>query len=40
MSAVVQFPNLLSPAGGLLVLSGYAAAPLVLAAVLLVRRDA
>ncbi|WP_405848575.1 hypothetical protein [Streptomyces sp. NBC_01518] len=40
MSAVVRFPNLLSPAGGLLVLSGYAAATLALAAVLLVRRDA
>lgn len=40
MSAVVHFPNLLSPAGGLLVLSGYAAATLVLAAALLVRRDA
>jgi len=40
MSAVVHFPNLLSPAGGLLVLSGYATATLALAAVLLVRRDA
>ncbi|WP_405541292.1 ABC transporter permease [Streptomyces phaeochromogenes] len=40
MSAIVRFPNLLSPAGGFLVLSGYAAAILVLAAVLLVRRDA
>ncbi|BEP14120.1 ABC transporter permease subunit [Acidothermaceae bacterium B102] len=40
MSAVVRFPNLLGPAGGLLVLCGYVAATLAAAAVLLVRRDA
>jgi ABC-2 type transport system permease protein len=40
MSAVVRFPNLLSPAAGLLVLCGYTAAMLILAAVVLTRRDA
>ena len=40
MSAVVRFPNLLSPAGGLLVLCVYTVATLFLAGLLLVRRDA
>ncbi|HEV2639502.1 MAG TPA: hypothetical protein VGX23_30470 [Actinocrinis sp.] len=40
MSAVIRFPNLLTPAGGLLVLCGYMAAALLLAAFCLVRRDA
>jgi ABC-2 type transport system permease protein len=40
MSAVVRFPNLLSPVEGLLVLLGYAAATLAAATVVLVRRDA
>ncbi len=40
MSAVVRFPNLLSPLGGLLVLTSYAVATLVVASILLVRRDA
>jgi energy-coupling factor transporter ATP-binding protein EcfA2 len=40
MSAVVRFPNLLSPAGGLIVLCAYTAAALVLAALALNRRDA
>ncbi len=40
MSAVVQFPNLLSPAGGFFVLCGYTALLLLLAAVMLRRRDA
>ncbi|MEY9964151.1 ABC-2 type transport system permease protein [Streptacidiphilus sp. MAP12-16] len=40
MSAVVRFPNLLTPAAGLLVLCGYTAAMLLVAAVALVRRDA
>jgi hypothetical protein len=40
MSAHVQFPNLLSPLGGLVVLSGYAAGTLVVAAWTLRRRDA
>ena len=40
MSAVVRFPNLLSPAGGLIVLCAYTAATLILAAVALTRRDA
>jgi hypothetical protein len=40
MSAVARFPNLLSPAGGLIVLCAYAAAALVLAALALTRRDA
>jgi ABC-2 type transport system permease protein len=40
MSAVVRFPNLLSPVGGLLVLCAYAAAMLGIAAVILNRRDA
>ena len=40
MSAVVRFPNLLSPAAGLIVLCAYAAATLTLAAVALTRRDA
>jgi hypothetical protein len=35
MSAVVRFPNLLSPAGGLIVLSAYTAAALTLAALVL-----
>ena len=40
MSAVVRFPNLLSPAAGLIVLCAYTAATLTLAAVTLTRRDA
>ena len=40
MSAVVRFPNLLAPLGGFLVLAGYALATLVIAAAVLVRRDA
>jgi ABC-type transport system involved in multi-copper enzyme maturation permease subunit len=40
MSAVDRFPNLLSPAGGLIVLCAYTAATLILAAVALTRRDA
>jgi ABC-2 type transport system permease protein len=40
MSAVVRFPNLLSPAAGLLVLLAYTAATLGAAAALLARRDA
>ncbi len=40
MSAVVRFPNLLSPLEGLLVLGAYAVATLALASMLLVRRDA
>jgi ABC-type transport system involved in multi-copper enzyme maturation permease subunit len=40
MSAVLRFPNLLSPAAGLIVLCAYAAATLTLAAVALTRRDA
>jgi len=40
MSAVVRFPNLLSPLGGLLVLVAYAVVVVGLAGVLLVRRDA
>jgi ABC-2 type transport system permease protein len=40
MSAVVKFPNLLSPLEGLLVLCAYTAATLAVAAWLLVRRDA
>jgi len=40
MSAVTHFPNLLSPAAGFLVLCGYAAATLAVAATILARRDA
>ena len=40
MSAVVRFPNLLSPAEGLIVLCAYMAATLTLAALALTRRDA
>jgi ABC-type transport system involved in multi-copper enzyme maturation permease subunit len=40
MSALVRFPNLLSPLGGLLVLCGYAAATLIGAGWILARRDA
>ncbi len=40
MSAVARFPNLLSPAAGLIVLCAYAAATLILAALALTRRDA
>jgi hypothetical protein len=40
MSAVVRFPNLLAPGAGLLVLLGYAAATIVVAMELIVRRDA
>jgi hypothetical protein len=40
MSAVVRFPNLLTPTAGLLVLLAYTAATLGAAASLLVRRDA
>lgn len=40
ISAVVQFPKLLTPAGGALVLCGYAALTLLVAAFLLRRRDA
>ncbi len=39
MSAVVRFPNLLSPLGGLVVLCAYAAATLLIATALLRRRD-
>jgi ABC-2 type transport system permease protein len=39
MSAVVRFPNLLTPAGGMLVLCGYAALTLAAASYVLVRRD-
>ena len=39
-SAVVRFPNLLSPAGGLVVLCGYTAATLAAASYVLNRRDA
>jgi ABC-2 type transport system permease protein len=40
MSAVVRFPNLLSPGGGLLVLCGYTALTLAAAAYVLFRGDA
>ena len=40
MSAVVRFPNLLNPAAGLVVLCAYAAGTLLIATVLLRRRDA
>jgi hypothetical protein len=40
MSAIVRFPNLLSPAAGLLVLCAYTAATLVIAALTVVHRDA
>jgi energy-coupling factor transporter ATP-binding protein EcfA2 len=40
MSAVARFPNLLSPAGGLIVLCAYTAAALIAAALALTRRDA
>jgi hypothetical protein len=40
MSAVVRFPNLLSPVGGLIVLCGYAGLILAAAAYFLSRRDA
>jgi hypothetical protein len=40
MSAVVRFPNLLSPLGGLIVLGGYTIATLVITGTILVRRDA
>ena len=40
MSAVARFPNLPSPAAGLIVLCAYAAATLILAALALTRRDA
>jgi ABC-type transport system involved in multi-copper enzyme maturation permease subunit len=40
MSAVVRFPNLLSPVAGFIVLAAYAAATIGIAMVLLVRRDA
>ncbi|MCW2540041.1 MAG: transporter permease [Frankiales bacterium] len=40
MSAVVRFPNLLSPGGGLMVLCGYAALILGAASYVLARRDA
>lgn len=40
MSAVVRFPNLLGPGAGFLVLCGYAAVTLLVAAFALVRRDA
>ena len=40
MSAVVRFPNLLSPLGGFLVLTAYAVAMLAVASIVLVRRDA
>jgi ABC-type transport system involved in multi-copper enzyme maturation permease subunit len=40
MSAVVRFPNLLSPLGGFLVLIAYTAGTLLVAAVCLTRRDA
>jgi ABC-2 type transport system permease protein len=40
MSAVVRFPNLLSPAAGLLVLCAYTAATLVIAGLMVAHRDA
>jgi ABC-type transport system involved in multi-copper enzyme maturation permease subunit len=40
MSAVVRFPNLLSPLGGFLLLAAYAVVTLALASMALVRRDA
>lgn len=40
MSAVAPFPNLLSPAAGLIVLCAYTATALTLAALALTRRDA
>jgi hypothetical protein len=40
MSAHVQFPNLLSPVGGLVVLTAYTAGTLLAAAWTLQRRDA
>ena len=40
MSAIVRFPNLLSPLGGFLVLAAYAVATLAIASFVLVRRDA
>ena len=40
MSALVRFPNLLSPVGGFLVLAAYTMAILMIAALVLVRRDA
>lgn len=40
MSAVVRFPNLLSPAAGLAVLCAYAAGTLLVATAMLRRRDA
>jgi ABC-2 type transport system permease protein len=40
MSAVVRFPNLLSPLGGLVVLLAYTAVTLAVAGFVLVRRDA
>ena len=40
MSAVVRFPNLLSPLGGFLVLTAYAVVTLAIASFALVRRDA
>jgi hypothetical protein len=40
MSAVGRFPNLLTPAGGLIVLCVYTAATPTLVAVILTRRDA
>jgi ABC-2 type transport system permease protein len=40
MSAVVRFPNLLSPLGGLVVLLAYTAVTLAAAGIVLVRRDA
>jgi ABC-2 type transport system permease protein len=40
MSAVVRFPNLLTPVAGLVVLCAYAAAALLVAGLILLRRDA
>jgi hypothetical protein len=40
MSAVVRFPNLLTPAGGFVVLSAYTIATLLIAGLILRRRDA
>ena len=40
MSAIDRFPSLLSPAGGLIVLCAYTGATLILAALVLTRRDA
>ena len=40
MSAVVYFPNLLSPLGGFLLLTGYAVGTLAIASFVLVHRDA